>query len=81
MSIIGIDPGVTGAIAILRGAETEIHDMPVLDVKGGHDFDRLGIVHLLSGAGAELARSCQTASRDWSRMVHGRKPRWALVSK
>jgi len=53
MSIIGIDPGVTGAIAILRGAETEIHDMPVLDVKGGHDFNRLEIVHLLSGAGAE----------------------------
>jgi len=35
MITIGVDPGITGAIAILSGDAAEVHDMPVALVKKG----------------------------------------------
>ncbi len=35
LAIIGIDPGITGAIAVLDGKKLEVHKMPVVNLKIG----------------------------------------------
>lgn len=56
MNILGIDLGMTGALAVYDGKELLIWDMPVLDKEGGgHELD----VHLLH-------RTIQEAKPDFS---------------
>ncbi len=60
---IGIDPGLTGAFAIIRGREIQFFDMPTITVQGGktkrNEYDAAAIVSILEGA----------VARSWSRTV------------
>lgn len=48
MTRIGIDPGFSGAIAILDGAAIEIHDMPVFPARSGKtEINHHGLLDLL----------------------------------
>jgi crossover junction endodeoxyribonuclease RuvC len=48
MIYIGVDPGLTGAIAaILPDGSIEFHDMPVLEVKKKQQLDYAGLAHIL----------------------------------
>lgn len=45
---IGIDPGLSGAVAvILPDGAIEFHDMPVLEVKKKQTLDYAGLAHIL----------------------------------
>ena len=35
MIVIGIDPGLSGAVAVVNGSEIAVHDMPTLQIKNG----------------------------------------------
>ena len=46
---IGIDPGLTGAVAAILGdGAIEFHDMPVLEIKKRTQLDYAGLAHILS---------------------------------
>ena len=55
--IAGIDPGASGAIAVLTGDELEIIDMPTLEIRGKRilDLGTLARFFDLHGAGLSLA--------------------------
>lgn len=61
MIVIGIDPGSTGAFAFYDGAELEIYDMPVHEIKKGKSvrkrFDPYGAMRILlsSRVGVDVA--------------------------
>jgi crossover junction endodeoxyribonuclease RuvC len=58
MIFIGIDPGVSGAIAIISHDGVTFHDMPVLEVKKKQTLDYAGLATILrpySGATAFTA--------------------------
>lgn len=38
MTIIGIDPGFTGALCVIRGDEVMFHDMPLMDSRTGKNL-------------------------------------------
>ena len=45
---IGIDPGLTGAVAAILGdGAIEFHDMPVLQIKKRTQLDYAGLAHIL----------------------------------
>ena len=50
--IIGIDPGVAGAIALVRGTGIVMHDMPTVEVRGKRLVDVHGLARIISGLGA-----------------------------
>ncbi|MCU0570494.1 MAG: hypothetical protein MUF49_28465 [Oculatellaceae cyanobacterium Prado106] len=55
---IGIDPGVSGAIAILSDSGVTFHDMPTLEVKKKQTLDYAGLAAILrpfAGGGAFAA--------------------------
>ena len=52
--IAGIDPGLSGAIALLGGAaEVEIADMPTLEIKGKRIIDLYALAQLFDLAGKD----------------------------
>lgn len=44
-AIIGIDPGISGALCLLGGDEPEIWDMPVLELRGKKRVDATALAH------------------------------------
>lgn len=48
MTIVGIDPGVSGALAIVDGSGLRCHDMPTVEVRGKRLVDAHGLVALLA---------------------------------
>lgn len=48
--IIGIDPGVTGAVALLRGEDLDILDMPVLARTKRKEVDAVELARLIDAA-------------------------------
>jgi crossover junction endodeoxyribonuclease RuvC len=51
MKLIGIDPGLSGAIAVLADDEITCHDMPFVEVRGKRLVDAHGLVDLIRGVG------------------------------
>lgn len=47
MIYIGIDPGITGAVAIIDGQEIEFHDTPVIRAEGKSRIDSLRCAEIL----------------------------------
>ncbi len=51
---IGIDPGVTGAFAAIRGSSCKFYDMPTIEVATGkkrrNDYDVQGVISILNEA-------------------------------
>jgi crossover junction endodeoxyribonuclease RuvC len=45
--VVGIDPGLTGAIVAITGDAIEFHDMPVLEIKKKQQLDYAGLAHVL----------------------------------
>lgn len=56
MAIVGIDPGATGAIAIVETTGSiRCHDMPTVEVRGKRLVDPHGLVSLLAGQRFDMA--------------------------
>lgn len=53
MSIIGIDPGVSGAVAIVAGREVVCHDMPTVEIRGKRKVDPVGLRAILATIDSE----------------------------
>jgi len=53
MKILGIDPGMKGAIAFYDGAELILWDMPIFAKEKGHDLDIHRLVSIFKEASAE----------------------------
>lgn len=51
MTIIGIDPGVSGAIAVLRDHTAAVADLPVTQLGGMNVIDALALVEMLVNIG------------------------------
>ena len=47
MTILGIDPGLSGALALLNGDELHVLDMPVAEVRGKRVIDAARLAHLV----------------------------------
>lgn len=47
MSILGVDPGLSGALAVLRGSGLTTHDMPTFQIKGKQKLDLVALDVLL----------------------------------
>lgn len=46
--VIGIDPGVSGAVAIVHGADVLCHDMPTFEVRGKRHVSPQGLREILA---------------------------------
>ena len=46
-TILGIDPGLSGALAIISGDELHVLDMPVAEVRGKRVIDAARLAHLV----------------------------------
>lgn len=61
MIYIGIDPGLTGAVAVLRPHSSEVHDLPTVAAGRGtvkRELDPQGVLRLLQAAsGPDPARA------------------------
>ena len=51
MRLIGIDPGLSGAIAVLSGNELACLDMPFVEIRGKRLVDAHGLVEAMRGIG------------------------------
>lgn len=51
--IIGIDPGVSGAIAIVGGSRVSCHDMPTIEIRGKRHVSPAGLRDILATADAD----------------------------
>ena len=60
-SAIGIDPGLSGAVAVVSedGAGYEVHDMPVIKIGSKRQYDILKLYELLQGFGDSLPCYCE----------------------
>ena len=47
MTILGIDPGVSGALALLSGGELHVHDMPVVEIRGKRVIDAARVAEIV----------------------------------
>lgn len=56
MRVAGIDPGLSGAVAVIDGDDVEIHDLPTLQVgRGrGRDYNVPALVDLIRGLRADV---------------------------
>lgn len=48
MTVIGIDPGVSGAVAILDGRRVRCHDMPTIEIRGKRHVCPAGLCEILA---------------------------------
>lgn len=48
MTILGIDPGVSGALALVSSGEIHVVDMPVVEVRGKRHIDAARLAKLIS---------------------------------
>lgn len=48
MTILGIDPGVSGALVLVSDGDLHVHDMPVVEVRGKRVIDAARLTGLLS---------------------------------
>ena len=59
MTIIGIDPGLSGAVAVLNGLTSTIHDMPVFTIKANgkerRNLDIAGLIRIIQDTEAVYA--------------------------
>lgn len=52
MTILGIDPGVSGAVMLLAAGHVQlVGDMPIVDVRGRKWIDPAGVVRIVRAAG------------------------------
>ena len=51
MTILGIDPGLSGALAFLGPSGLVIHDMPVLTVGKKREIDEIELARIIDAAG------------------------------
>lgn len=64
MTILGVDPGLDGALAFLSGGVLKIHDMPALTLGKKRTLDEVEIVRIIDAAGPiEAAFLEQVATR------------------
>ena len=66
-TVLGIDPGLSGALAFLGDGEAVLYDMPVQNKgKGGHEIDMPALVALLRdlAPGIVVIERQQTRTRD-----------------
>lgn len=47
--VIGIDPGVSGAVAVVSGDVVYCHDMPTIEIRGKRHVDASELVDILAG--------------------------------
>lgn len=47
-AIVGIDPGVSGALAVVRGKDVSCHDMPTVEIRGKRHVDPVGLRDILA---------------------------------
>lgn len=48
MTILGIDPGVSGALALVCDGDVHVHDMPVAEVRGKRHIDGPRLAKLIA---------------------------------
>lgn len=48
MRVVGIDPGISGAIAVVTSGVVACHDMPTIEINGKRRVDPLGIRDILA---------------------------------
>lgn len=74
MIVLGIDPGLSGAVAVWRDGAIEIHDMPVLEIvrggKGKRDLDAAVLADCIEATKAQHAFLEQV----WSMPGDGKRP-------
>jgi len=46
-AIVGIDPGVSGAVAVVSGREVVCHDMPTIEIRGKRHVCPVGLRQIL----------------------------------
>jgi len=78
MIVIGIDPGLTGALALVKDGElVEVHDLPTLEFSAGkvkRKIDAVGLKNLLrdvSGRYASEGKPAVFLERVWSMTGQG----------
>jgi len=49
MTIVGIDPGLGGAIAVLWDGAIQVHDMPTVEIRGKRHVSPAGVRAILDG--------------------------------
>ena len=49
MNIVGIDPGLGGAIAVLWDGAIQVHDMPTVEIRGKRHVSPAGVRAILDG--------------------------------
>jgi crossover junction endodeoxyribonuclease RuvC len=68
--ILGIDPGVTGALAFLRPSNrVETFPMPVFKAKHGHELDEAALSRMLDARSRDIEFAL--LERQWARPTDG----------
>lgn len=53
-AIVGIDPGISGAVAFVTAANVACHDMPTIEIRGKRKVDPAGLREILACGGIDM---------------------------
>lgn len=67
--ILGIDPGVNGALAFMARGRVQTFDMPVFKGKKGQDYDEGSLARLLDARSPDIEFA--VLERQWARPTDG----------